>query len=334
MHTRRPWYGFLYYLLGAQGSFFVWVACVLGLYLTRKEAVLYVFNRQPVRTSVREIRAGELGFRRWVEIGGTELDLAAIRAALSPETPETTPLPHGETILIDPDTEAAGAWRALLDALDRLAASAIDDPEQLTTALWKLVHEPNREPERYRPAAGVVVVPGTSPERPRTPSTSAGIGQASAPVGTMVPAPASTSARVKQFDATAMALQERAGVRALRAWLARLHDRLLAHVSEPGYPPLLARSLLRKLDSTGLRAVALRAAVRPAVQRRGLLHRLPRSRIRHYQERHGVQVAPFALVTGQRPHYLAALIFGVFASLLFFLVVGLFALRAPEQASE
>jgi hypothetical protein len=321
MRARRPWYGFLYYLLGAQGSFFVWVACLLGLYLTRKEAALYALNREPVATSVRSVVAGDMGFRRWLGVSGIEIDLETVRAALDENTPlEGIPV-AADTVLVDPGDRAAAAWGELLKRFDTLAAEPLTDPELLTTRLWQLVHVPREDPPRFRPAQGLVVVPGTNAPAPAgTATSSAGSGSAAgSPAG-----PTATASPTQDDPGSA-------GARAFGAWLARARAALEAHVSRPGYDRLLAERLIRKLDGVAARAAELRRAVRPGVAREGLLHRLPGSKVEGYRNHHAVGVAHFALVTGQRPHYLAASIFGGLAVLQFFLVVGLFALRAPPR---
>src|SRR4051812_29265518 len=77
MPSRRPWYGFLYWLLGAQGSFFAWVIALFGIYVTWQEALLFAVNPSARPASVAEVVRDEPHWRRWVAVGGVELDLAS-----------------------------------------------------------------------------------------------------------------------------------------------------------------------------------------------------------------------------------------------------------------
>ncbi|RME76508.1 MAG: hypothetical protein D6776_01120 [Planctomycetota bacterium] len=299
MRTQRPWYGFLYYLLGAQGTFFLWVASILGIYLTRKEALLYLLNRAPVPVTVEQLAEGEIGLQRWVRVAGLEIDLGRLadRLALDP-SPQPAGRSGTDTVLVDADSPAAIAWRALFERLERLAAQPSDDPEQTALRLWALLEPLARTPERFRPHEALVVVPGT----PRQ------------------PAPVSVSA------------QPRTASEHLEHWLEQLSNALATEMHSAGYDPALADRLLRRFERLRTEVSRLRGAVRLGAQHAGLLHRLPGSRLEHYRTRYGVEVAPFALVTGQRPHYLAAVVFGLLSACLLFLVLGLWALRQTDSA--
>src|SRR5262245_6515985 len=105
---RRRWFGFLYAILGTQGSFFAWVIALFGIYVTWQEALLWAVNRVPHATTVAEIMRHEPRWRRWVEVGGVEMDLgSALFAATGQPTGVT------DRILIDRDDPVAVAWREL-----------------------------------------------------------------------------------------------------------------------------------------------------------------------------------------------------------------------------
>src|SRR5262249_37074528 len=103
MSARRPWYGFLYYVLGTRGSFFAWVVALLGVYVTWRDAVLFTLNQGPQAMRVAELVTSETSWRRWVQVEGVEVDLS------SPLFPAHSP-PAGR-ILIDREDPAAANWR-------------------------------------------------------------------------------------------------------------------------------------------------------------------------------------------------------------------------------
>src|SRR5688572_6236980 len=86
---RRPWYAFLYSLLGAQGSFFAWIVALFGVYVTWNEAILWAVNQQPQAVKVAEVVEAVPRWRRWVRVGGVEIDLASALFAARGARPGT-----------------------------------------------------------------------------------------------------------------------------------------------------------------------------------------------------------------------------------------------------
>lgn len=113
MARRPPWYAFLYLLLGAHGTFWLWVVTVATLWWTWHGAVLSLVNRAPERRSVDEAAsAGDL--RRWVVLPGVRVTLDG--QLLLVEDPSDF---QGTEVLIDPDEPSAKYWRttrAIADA--------------------------------------------------------------------------------------------------------------------------------------------------------------------------------------------------------------------------
>jgi hypothetical protein len=296
--ARRPWYGFLYYLLGAQGSFFAWLIAATGVYFTSREAVLFALNQHPRDATVAEIVTGESRFKRWVQVGGVEIDLGSALFALEGAGGDATQpaaaeraIGGADTVLIDRDDPAAAAWRDLFRRIETLAAEPAGETEAAADRrlidLWSLIHEVGTEKERARfvPRQALVVVsPATATE----------------------PAPPTPTARPTGTAAGGRGPLEGAGPERERASLADRWRRLTAE-----------------------RVALIRRAVRVDVVREGLLE--PYAGLeRKYEERYRVKVARSALVIGHRPSPILAVLFAFFALILTFLVVGLRALGQRE----
>src|SRR5438874_226490 len=63
--ARAPWYAFLYRLLGAHGTFWLWVVTVATLWWTWQGALLSMVNRFPEKRSVSEAAQAH-DLKRWV----------------------------------------------------------------------------------------------------------------------------------------------------------------------------------------------------------------------------------------------------------------------------
>lgn len=288
--ARRPWYGFLYYLLGAQGSFIAWLLAATGVYFTWRDAALFLLNQQPHEATVGEIVGGDGRFTRWVRVGGVEIDLGSALFAIERpgEGGGAAPARGGDpgaagqgadTVLVDRDDAAAAAWRDLFRQIETLRAErpgeSADDADKRLKDLWNLIYDVGTESqrERFLPARALVVVnPGD---------------QATGPTATAAPAAATATA-----------------------------------APAPGRPPdmhQLSGSWRRK---TSEKIELIRRSVRIDVEREGMLE--PYAPLeRKYKDRYGLTVARSALVIGHRPSPVAAMLFAGFGSVLLFLIVGL-----------
>lgn len=285
MSARRPWYGFLYYVLGTRGSFFAWVVALLGVYVTWREAVLWAWNRAPVPARVSEVVASEAAWRRWVQVGGVEIDLASALFAAH-DRPQGTAGAYAERILIDRDDPAAVAWRDLFREIEQVRGALLDgrregadDADAQLKRLGTLVLDIGR-PETARRFV---------PERALFVIASAGAEVALRPPAAFRPGPAGAAGEAGAPTGAA------AGETALERW---------------------RRTTLERVD-------LVRSAVRIDVEREGLLEPLPESRRAHYRNAYGVEVARAALGVGHRPSQVLAGAFAAFAVTLTFLVLGL-----------
>jgi hypothetical protein len=181
MH-RRPWYGFLYYLLGASGSFFAWVLSIAGLAFTWREAALFLLNPAPRDATVAEIVEAKHPFLRWVRVSGVEIDLGSALFAPPAGAPEPRTA-TADTILVDADDPAAIAWWRLFRRIDELSAErpgeSEDQADQRRKELSSLIQEVGSERGRaeFLPSRALVVVdpkhegraalPPASPAPPR-----------------------------------------------------------------------------------------------------------------------------------------------------------------------
>ncbi len=184
MSTTLPWYSFLYRLLGAHGTFWLWLVAIGAAWWTAEGALIRVANREPRVVSVRAAAAAE-PLTRWVRVRG--LLLRADRRLLGREgAPSLPPLP----LLIDPSDPAAGWWRrthALCEAREGLpGAAALGGMSGLwaahgqTEAVRRLA-ELNGAPDRFLPApeqAMLVIDPrrGIEPPEPAAPVTASAPG--------------------------------------------------------------------------------------------------------------------------------------------------------------
>jgi hypothetical protein len=109
---KLPWYSFLYRVLGAQGTFWLWLLAILAMWWTTKPALIRLVNRNPQQMSLEEAR--EPGATtRWVSVRGLEVGLDR-RLLLSDQGATLPPM----ALLLDSES-APGRWwletRALAD---------------------------------------------------------------------------------------------------------------------------------------------------------------------------------------------------------------------------
>lgn len=163
MTVRRPWYGFLYYALGAGGSFFAWIIALFGVYVTGGEAVLWAANPGPADARVADLVESTPRWRRWVRVRGVEVDLgAALYAARG--APAGGEGLRADRILIGPDHPAALAWRDLLVEIDeargRLEAAGEPESDAHLKALQALLFrvDDGRTGKLHRPDRALVVI--------------------------------------------------------------------------------------------------------------------------------------------------------------------------------
>jgi hypothetical protein len=105
MRKRSPWYSFLYVLLGAHGTFWLWVVTAIALWWTWHGAVLSMVNRYPEPRAASDAAAAH-GLRRWVAVPGVRvrLDAALLLREDGADVPPTE-------VLIDEDDPSAQFWR-------------------------------------------------------------------------------------------------------------------------------------------------------------------------------------------------------------------------------
>ncbi|MHC4393436.1 MAG: hypothetical protein ACYTFT_13310 [Planctomycetota bacterium] len=298
MSTSKPWYGFLYYLLGARGSFFAWVVCGFGVFLTYREAVLYALNPQPEPRAVPTLVSDPPGLRRWVKVEGTEVDLGRLFTLDGP------PGVISDTVLLDRQDPAAQRLANLLASLED--ASRADDAvtEELDKAIKKihdLLLDLRATPLKPREALVIVDAPAPSEPSPSANGAAKGAvkGGADAEAGATAAAGASTA------NAPPEPLPNEFGV---------------------------ASNLAQRFRRRALRRAArVHSAVRPGMERIGMLTPLPAHRGRSYRDRYGVVIGPQALVVGLKPSQTGFFLFIGFASVLLFLIIGLFALRSEPE---
>ena len=99
-----PWYSFLYRLLGAQATFYLWLAAIIVLWWTTKPAVVRMANRSPAPLTVAKART-PTGLVRWVKLTGVELEID--RGMLQREEAAQSPPVR---LLLAADDPAAEWW--------------------------------------------------------------------------------------------------------------------------------------------------------------------------------------------------------------------------------
>ena len=113
-----PWYSFLYRLLGAQGTFWLWILAVITLWWTAEPALIRLSNRKPQRVAVEAVDETAGTLTRWVSLNGVEVTLDWRLLALEPRDLDAPVI-----LLIDPDDTAAGWWRETRRLADQMVAA-------------------------------------------------------------------------------------------------------------------------------------------------------------------------------------------------------------------
>jgi len=119
MRRQWPWYSFVYKLAGAQGSFWLWILALLGMWLFFDGMLIRLLNQAPHARSVADVAGGRDLRKRWVSVDGVELVDAG--QLFGEAGASGSPL----RLLIDATDPAAQRWRTLA----RLAESLGDRPE-------------------------------------------------------------------------------------------------------------------------------------------------------------------------------------------------------------
>ncbi|MBL4844306.1 MAG: hypothetical protein JKY65_02160 [Planctomycetes bacterium] len=99
-----PWYAFLYRVLGAQGTFWLWLLTGLALWWTTEPALIRFVNRSPRPVALSKARQPNATLR-WVQVEGLELSLDRV-LLLRPESPTLPPM----TLLLETGDPAARYW--------------------------------------------------------------------------------------------------------------------------------------------------------------------------------------------------------------------------------
>ena len=110
MSARRslPWYSFLYRLLGAQGTFVLWILTLGALWWTGEAFAIRLQNRNPVDVELSAVGAAAGRLVRWVKLRGVEVTLDRTML-LAKESPSLAPV----VLLLDAADPAAERWLEL-----------------------------------------------------------------------------------------------------------------------------------------------------------------------------------------------------------------------------
>ncbi len=158
---RLPWYSFLYRLLGAQGTFWLWLIALLALWWTATPAMIRFANQAPRTLSVRAAANAD-PFTRWVRLEGVLIGVD--RRLLRREGPATLP---PVKLLLDPTDPAAQWWRTTRALCDARAgapgAAALGDsaglwPTHAQAELVRRLAELGGAPEKFLPAPERAIV--------------------------------------------------------------------------------------------------------------------------------------------------------------------------------
>lgn len=149
MHENYPWYSFLYRLAGPQGTFWLWIISLLGIWLQFEDTWLTLVNRKPHRRSVADVSSDQGIWRRWVELEGVEIRDA--RRLMGQRGHSGAPL----RLLLDGSDPAAVRWARL-----KILVKKMEDPK--TAEFAKEQFEELRstflqERDKYQPWRPVIV---------------------------------------------------------------------------------------------------------------------------------------------------------------------------------
>ena len=140
-HTRLPWYSFLYRLLGAQGTFWLWILCVGAVWWTLKPALVRLSNRRPHTIAIEDVtHEATARMIRWVTLTGVEVTVDG--ALLRRQGAVLPPVP----ILLDAESHAGRWWLDTLRYAERVRAgdraddgtAAVHSGVDLQTALLEI----------------------------------------------------------------------------------------------------------------------------------------------------------------------------------------------------
>jgi len=122
---KLPWYSFLYRMLGAQGTFWLWIICVGAVWWTLKPALVRLSNRRPHTIAVRDVTpAATGGMTRWVSLTGVEVTVDG--TLLRQPQAVLPPVP----ILLDPDSPAGRWWLETLAFAELIREGTADEAER------------------------------------------------------------------------------------------------------------------------------------------------------------------------------------------------------------
>lgn len=171
LRRRLPWYAFLYGLLGAQGTFWLWLIALFACWWTAKPTLQRLSNREPER-GVSVVRAGAGQSKQWVEVEGLELRLDRRLLLRDPrlEPARLPPVP----LLVDPvDREVVEFWTEARRLADAAAAKGDrDGAEWQAFTTFLAVKKLEADHRRYVPTSGRClllqprVAPSLSPLEP------------------------------------------------------------------------------------------------------------------------------------------------------------------------
>ncbi|MEZ6189163.1 MAG: hypothetical protein R3F62_29705 [Planctomycetota bacterium] len=136
--TRLPWYSFLYRLLGAQGTFWLWIVCVGAVWWTLKPALVRLSNRRPHAIAIQDVtQEATRRMTRWVSLTGVEVTVDG--ALLRKPQAVLPPVP----ILLDPESRAGRWWLETLRYAQRIHAeragvAPVGTDLDLSTALQEI----------------------------------------------------------------------------------------------------------------------------------------------------------------------------------------------------
>jgi hypothetical protein len=251
-----PWYGFLYRLLGAHGTFWLWVLSVVAMWWTWQGALLSILDREPERRTVAEIALAS-DVHRWVSLSGVEVLVDSALLGRDPSSAEPVPTP----ILIDAGDPAARFW-LLVKVCARLepalrgrsvdgAAAALGDASALAPRAMRIDVEGKLDDSYVAlrknvksclpgPNGAVLLLRGAVPASGELPGAAIGSGSVVGPPGTPSPnaRPAARPGELDEIDPYARSVTE---------WGERVRERV--HLRFPtGLLDSAPRSLLERLE--------------------------------------------------------------------------------------
>jgi hypothetical protein len=139
-----PWYSFLYAWAGPQGSFWLWILCLVGMWLFFDGTMIRLANREPQSRSVADVASGLEVLQRWVSIEGTELVDAGQLFGKTGESGSSM------RVIVDASDPAAARWNELALLANELKVNA-DPSSPLGRRFGRLRARFDQELESYTP---------------------------------------------------------------------------------------------------------------------------------------------------------------------------------------